>query len=396
MRSKLTFADISAPEAVVSLRLHEGTDAWLPVPPAIFDLMGGIPLIYGGERTVVCHAGCSTPGVRNLLASAGHELSRAVTYRDANELRAILAELAHRGGKIIVSHIPSRDLLDPKSYVVSPALQIELNHKANLARFVPPQHILPRRCIPISDLSDPNEWRFVRPIVLKSATTLPTGGGFDVVICKDDRQLERALRIFQQASSAIDGVIVEDFCDFERSWCAQVAIDDSRVIYLGAAAQVCSADGRWLGNLCGSQHEAPVEVLHLALQIGDAGKVAGYRGFAGFDIGLDKQGKLWVFDLNFRVCGSLPQLLFHESMCHDRQHAVTRNVRFESPVEANAMAVRLRTFIDQRMFFPMAAFDGPAAGNCASIVMGYAVASNTAAVEELQSQMLDVLAPLAS
>jgi hypothetical protein len=61
-------------------------------------------------------------------------------------------------------------------------------------------------------------------------------------------------------------------------------------------------------------------------------------------------------------------------MCHDREHAVTRNVRFESPAEVNAVALLLRSFIDERMFVPMAALDGPAVGNCTSIVMGYAIA----------------------
>jgi hypothetical protein len=72
LRSRLTFADISVPEAVISLRLHDGTDAWLPLPRPILDLMAGIPLVYAGERAVVCHAGCITPAVRNLLTGAGH------------------------------------------------------------------------------------------------------------------------------------------------------------------------------------------------------------------------------------------------------------------------------------------------------------------------------------
>jgi hypothetical protein len=396
LQSKLTFADISGPEAVVSLRLHEGAGAWLPISPSTLDVMAAIPLTFGGERAVVCHAGCTTPGVQDLLASAGHSLSRAVTYRSARELQAILADLAHRRRKIIVSHIPADNLLHPESYLVPPALQIELNHKANLPRYTPSQHVLPRRCIPVPAVSDATKCPREPPVVLKPATVLPTGGGFAVVICRNHRDLEQGLAMFRQASSTAEGVIVEEFRDFERSWCAQVAIDDSRVVYLGAAAQVCSAEGRYLGNLCGIQHEAPAGVEHLALAIGNAGQAAGYRGFAGFDIGVDPHGQLWAFDLNFRVCGSLAQLLFHESLCRDRQHAVTRNVQFESPLEVSDLAHRLRPFIDDGAFVPIAALDGPPVGDSTSIVVGYAVASSTDAVEELRSRMRSEIEHLSS
>jgi hypothetical protein len=92
--------------------------------------------------------------------------------------------------------------------------------------------------------------------------------------------------------------------------------------------------------------------------------------------------------LNFRVCGSLAQLLFHESMCPDQEHTVTRNVRLESPLQMTEIALRLRPFIDERGFVPIAALDGPAVGNSTSIVVGYAVASSTEAVEELRQLLL--------
>jgi hypothetical protein len=94
-----------------------------------------------------------------------------------------------------------------------------------------------------------------------------------------------------------------------------------------------------------------------------------------------------VFDLNFRVCGSLAQLLFHDSLCHGRRHAVTRNLLLEAPLDVRTIARRLRPFIEARAFVPVAALDGPPVGNSTSIVLGYAVARSTAAVEELRSRI---------
>jgi hypothetical protein len=200
--------------------------------------------------------------------------------------------------------------------------------------------------------------------------------------------------MFQQASSSVEGVVVESFKEFERSWCAQVAIDASRIVYLGAPEQVCSVEGRWLGNYYGVGHQGPPELEDLALRIAEVGRAVGFRGFAGFDIGVDKVGQYWVFDLNFRACGSLVQLLFHADVCFDASHAVSRNVRFESPLEMSIIVSRLDPFIQRRQFIPTGAFDGRVAGEDGSQVVGYIVASDKEEVEELGSRMRSaILAP---
>jgi hypothetical protein len=391
VQARLTFADVSPPGSVVSFRLHEGTGDWLPIDPAVLDLMAGSPLIYSGDLTVLCHMGNNTPAVRNLLQAAGHRISALSTYTQLSDLEASLRQFARQGRKVVVSHIPAPGLLEASAYAVQPALLIDLNQKANLDRFCPRSHVIPREFVPIAAFVDRGRVQIKPPVVLKAATKLPTGAGFDVVICRNDAELNLAVDMFTQARHTIDGVVVELFKEFRRSWCAQVAIDPVANTYLGAAEQVCSPEGRWLGNYCGAGFQAPPELEEIAMAIARAGRAAGYRGFAGFDIGVDGDGSYWVFDLNFRSCGSLVQLLFHSEMCFDLDHAVSRNARFESGLDMSSIVSRLDPFIQAGQFVPAGAFDGLAVARGRSLVSGYLVACSAEAIEEVRSRVRDAL-----
>lgn len=383
MRPCLTFADVSPEQAVVSFRLHDGTGAWLPVDASTLELMAGTPLVYAGSLTVLCHRGSATSAVCELLASSGHQLAHHRTYSDRLELEKQLREFAQQGRRIVVSHIPGADVVPPEAYVVPPSLLVELNHKANLHQLVPPQYVLPRYSISLDDFLTENHQSIELPAVLKAGTRLPTGAGFDVVICRDEGDLARARQTFAKLGTSAECVVVEQYRDFQRSWCAQVAVDTTSLRYLGSAEQVCSAAGRWLGNYVGSGYESPALLEPLAVAIAQAGQARGYRGFCGFDVGVDRHGHYWVFDLNFRACGSLVQLLLHHELCTGSARAVSRNVRFDSCLPIERLHSLLRPYMRSGNFVPTSAFDGVALGRSASLLAGYLMAENPAEIERL-------------
>ncbi len=393
MRPRLTFADVSPEQAVVSFRLHEGTGAWLPVDASTLELMAGTPLVYAGSLTVLCHRGSATPAVRELLSSAGHHLAACRTYADRLELAKLLQEFEQQQRPIVVSHIPGAGLVKPQAYVVPPALLVELNHKANLHHFVPAQYVLARYSIPLDDFLSENHQRIQLPTVLKAGTRLPTGAGFDVMICRDEGELAGARQAFAKLGTSAECVVVEQYRDFQRSWCAQVGVSATSLRYLGAAEQVCGADGRWLGNYAGSGYDPPAALEPLALSIARAGQARGYTGFCGFDIGIDPQGHYWVFDLNFRACGSLVQLLLQQQLCAGSARAVSRNVRFDSCRPMEQLHSLVRPYIRSGNFVPTAAFDGLALAGAASLLAGYLVAENAVEIEKLRTHLASSLVP---
>jgi hypothetical protein len=368
---RVVASDIHPPRTLVASRLHTGSEAWLPFGERVLDMMAANSVPYAGELPILCAASCATPAVDGLLARAGHlPPPHRVRYRGAAALREQLRLFGAKGYRVMAHHIPRADWLDDAACVVPRSLLVELNDKANLQRFVPAPAVPQRQVWPASALSDAPPASLSAPVVLKACTELPTGGGFDVLVCADAAGLERGWAAWRPRAAEMHAVVAERWMPFERSWCANVAIAKDEIIYLGAAEQICSAEGRWLGNFCGEGCEAPAAVEALAMQIARAGQSRGYVGFAGFDI-LPWEGRLLAIDINFRPCGSLLQVLFHESICARSGRRTTRNWRAETALPLEEAAKRLGPFLDDGRLAPMQAYDGAEAGDPSSSIGGY-------------------------
>ena len=108
--------------------------------------------------------------------------------------------------------------------------------------------------------------------------------------------------------SESDLIIVEkDYGDLP-TWCTGVAILDGGIQWLGASLQLFSRKAVQSGNVL-FRDQPPPELEQIALDIAEAAHATGYRGIAGFDVGLQPDGPPVVFDLNFRPNSSTGLLL---------------------------------------------------------------------------------------
>ena len=370
--------------ALVSLRVGYGARGWVEIEEVILDLMAAAPRVYGGRFPVLCHHASMTSAVDDLLRLAGHEPSaKDIPYAGQTSYEEILRSVPARKWRIINSHIPEAGFVPDTAYVVPPPLQRMLNDKSRLADFVPGDHVLPRSVIDVRTLST---CRFDRPVVLKPVTDLPTGGGFGIMACRDAGALSAALAFFSAREAVLKGVVVETLADFTATWCVQTLICPSGVRFVGAARQNVAEDCRWLGNHHGAGCAAPAAARDLAITISEQARALGYSGFAGFDMGLTAAGRLFVFDLNFRVNGSLPQLLFDPAIRSDG--GVSKNFRVRCKGAFHELAEVLRPYLERAVLFPLAGIDGAAHPGGESLVSGYLCAPTQAEVERLEQAIL--------
>jgi hypothetical protein len=102
----------------------------------------------------------------------------------------------------------------------------------------------------------------------------------------------------------------------------------------------------------------PDEGRLLSVRAGEAARRMGYRGIAGLDIGLRNDGRLVVFDPNFRANSSTAQLLFHDSAVARTGHSVTRSFHAEPDCTFKALTTRLEAPIRDGWFVPTRLFNG--------------------------------------
>jgi hypothetical protein len=109
--------------------------------------------------------------------------------------------------------------------------------------------------------------------------------------------------------------VVEEFQPFTRTMCLNLAADFQGVVhYVGSADQVVADDGTYMSSWVSPELTPPDSAISLAREIMMRAAAMGYIGFAGFDIGLLPDGRALFFDLNFRVCGSTPTLLWYDEV----------------------------------------------------------------------------------
>jgi hypothetical protein len=300
----LTLADLFGPGVVYVPRRSPNLHGWASTAPGVVDFQTGNQLAIAGRIHFVASAGVVTPPALALLEDAGLPVEADLhVYRSSAGYLDLLRRLTARGLRHATQRPHPEEEVPPTASVVSADLQRDLNNKGRMADVVPAAWLPPRRLLEVSELPAAEDLLVGgQPVVLKAATPLPSGGGHCVWVCRTPADVEVARAALRRERL----VVIEGFLRIHRSVCVNaVVLADGTASVTGVAEEVCSAEGRWLGNWLDAEADAiPTDVLDVVLRIVRAAAARGYRGIAGIDVAFSEDGPPRVLDLNFRVNGS--------------------------------------------------------------------------------------------
>lgn len=281
---------------------------WLPTDASTLDFLTGGQLTVAGDMPVVCHASVATDWIVDLLRDAGFDVApNRLVFRDRDDCATLLRGLGRRERSLVLQHVHPPNEVPDDAYWIDRELLAYLNNKGNLGRLVPAELCPRRRLVALDRLCTE---RRAFPVVVKAPSEMSSGAGFAVTICHRQDDLEVAAARFATCRE----VVVEDFIDIERNLCVQyVVAPDGVVSYLGAAEQVVDGDGNYLGNWL-ERDAAPPAVVSAGMGVVETAAALGYRGIAGLDIVVARDGTVLVIDLNFRLNGSTVPLLLADAL----------------------------------------------------------------------------------
>jgi hypothetical protein len=267
---------------------------------------------FAGAMPFVAHEAAATALAMDFATYCGLPRAQHVlTYRTEHDAADQAQRLVASGGKLVHNFGTLPGLEQDDGLLVSTGDYLRLNSKASLDVFVDRQHLPERRVVRVPELETCLAADAFRPVFIKIAEDVSTGGGAGVWHCADVASIAGIVEAIKARMDADAQVVVEADCNPAHSWCSGVSILDDGVIWLGASRQTFHSPARQSGNEM-SGH-APETIKALALDISNRARNTGYRGIAGFDIGEVEDAEPVVFDLNFRPNSSTGLLLAGEA-----------------------------------------------------------------------------------
>ena len=178
------------------------------------------------------------------------------------------------------------------------------------------------------------------------------------------------------------------------TWCLSFAVLPETSLYLGAAEQVFSAVGIQKGSRIDPLRLPSEEIVEICRAVAERARARGYLGICGFDVGTDSAGGVFVFDLNFRMNGSTPQVLMHAAAAARTGHRVSQSFGSALTGPLTEALARLRPYVEKGCLVPLRIFDGALAEapDAPSFISGLVLADDDVLAAQLESEVSGLLA----
>lgn len=336
------------------------------------DSVTGLGLGLMGCQPAVRHVATVSDPILELIALAGHRIEEdTLRYESGEEAHAHARRLIRLGYRLCSPWPLPEGAYRDENLLVPLPLWRRLNGKEHLHELVAPEHLPARQVL---GLEAARQLRWSEPLWLKVANEEATGYGYGVRFCETLTAYQSALSELHLLSGA-PNFLLETHVPVVRSWCASFSVSDDRTTYLGCAEQLFERPGHQSGSLIDNGRMPTGNVQALVVSIGEKARARGYRGLAGCDLGQAEDGRLVVFDPNFRMNASTSQVVFHGLLAHSGQPVVSRSVNLKTPKPFADLVPLLREWIGAGRFVPTRLLDAallPAAQG-RSFVTGFVV-----------------------
>ncbi|MBT2686839.1 ATP-grasp domain-containing protein [Bacillus sp. ISL-47] len=349
LRPKMTLYDIFGPGFILNPRASYHNMYWLPDLISQHSATGG-PMPVAGKLPLLCHHDVTSQAGTSILKDAGLDLApNRIYYSDKQNYYEVLDSLESAKEKIIFNcpHLPEE--FDYNRYWIDPELIFFLNNKKSLGELVPKENLARREILAINDFLK-NQFSLNLPFVVKAATNEPSGGGNNVVICKDEEKLQYAKELLKSC----EFVIIEEYIPINANYCVQFAKTyQGELAYLGGSEQIIQDGVKYKGNWFERDHQPPKEVTELGKVIMEKAVSLGYWGVAGFDIVVGKDNRIMALDLNFRLNGSTAALLLSENVMKSLNVSTLKVRSFRTVISFTKLETFTRNLINQQKLVPL-------------------------------------------
>ncbi|AVQ33547.1 ATP-grasp domain-containing protein [Staphylococcus muscae] len=352
-QSYLTMAELYSNDVVYSSRPSYVSNPWLEPDEHQSNFLSARELLIA-DMPVIVHEASVTDKLAQLFALIHRRIPDNLYYfKDQSSYESLLQRLTlEEDRKIYFQYVHGDDIVSADKYAMNKQTFIDLNNKSKIPDWTDGKYLPKREVVPFNEFEQAVR-RWELPVVIKPGDDLPTAGGYGVMICYTQKELEQAIARVKKAEAATDTLIIEQCIDVVDNYCVQFAKHpDKGILYLGAAKQLTNEYGFYQGNV-NAQH-VPQTVIDAGRALMERAVEEGFIGVAGFDLLEDAEGHVYAIDLNYRQNGSTSMLLLADNLEGDYHKfysyvAKGNNERFYDAI---------KTFVEKGVLFPLSYYDG--------------------------------------
>jgi len=323
--------------------------------------ISGTTLSCLGAMPGIAHHAVASEVAFDYFRMAGLEPpSRLETYGSHEEAVSIASRMTQEGLRLASIYPSLREIRSLDKSLVAPEIYDHVNDKRNLASLCPAAFVPSRKIFSLDETEKLQGNAFQFPAFVKGALAGANGGGRDIFYCRTEQDFDAALQWFQ-SKPFFTGLVVEDPIAVRSNWCLNFSILDNDIRYIGAAEQVFEAVAKQSGSIIDPQNPPPRQAIEVGQDICRAAQAMGFRGIAGMDMCIDGAGKIYFFDLNFRINSCTCLILLHAGLMRDapgNARPISSMHTFFMPGRLSDLMMPLDEMIQQGEFFPLQLYDG--------------------------------------
>lgn len=352
--STLTLSDLYDETIVYNSRPSYVSNPWLKPEEHQSNFLTGREMIISNKMPMIVHEASVTDRLQQLFEIVGRSISSHIyKFHNQETYEEVFNQIVNKEKKkIYFQYIHSEDVITDDCYAVDKEVFVALNNKARIPEWTNHKYLPEREIVSINDFKARiKDWSF--PFVIKPGDDLPTAGGYGVMICYNEEDLEKATQRIFEASDATDNLIIEQKIEAVKNFCVQYAYSEELGIqYLGTAHQITNEYGFYAGNE--NVHDVPQQVIDAGREIMENGVKLGFFGVAGFDLLLDEHGDVFAIDLNFRQNGSTSMLLLQDELNPNYQKFYSYFSKGDNEKFFNTIL----KYVKQGVLYPLSYYDG--------------------------------------
>lgn len=279
------------------------SNGFVPLNTALLDGQSGGVVTIAGETPLLVHKSAVEPDIIDAIRASGlAPTCNFRRYQNRAEHLKLMAQLP--AGSLVLQHACPVQEIPPRQYWFNRDRLIELNDKANLAEHVGLENSPQRRLLQIEEAVAKIK-NF--PVAVKASSDVSLGAAEGVRLCHTYDAFRKALCDF----ASCERIVVEQWLNFDISYCLSFAVtENSQIHYLGAAEQIVAPGGQHQGNWLGSSVQASSHLIDVGRRAAASAARCGYVGFIGVDVCEAEPYGGVAFDLNCRLnYSTIPLLL---------------------------------------------------------------------------------------